>query len=250
MSKKFIRGLLLGLLLLPFGFLLLLSLGQNWHYPALCPQAWTTTYWQALGGGNPLAHSLLLSILLSLSVALTASSLGFWCSRWLSQVAQRWMLLAYMPYVFSPVLYAVCLNAYFLELGWSGSYWGVFMGQLFISFPFAVIFFSSFWNRRAFHLLQLGRQLGASPWQNFWRVLWPLARPSWQMAFFQCFLIAWFEYGLTQYLGLGQVQTLPLRVYQYVSAANPFQAAQASLLLALPPIVLLLLNRRLVKPPL
>lgn len=250
MRKHLYRFGLLLLLLLPLGFLLLFSFGQHWHYPALLPESWTVAYWETLFEGGPIARSLAWSMGLSLSVATVASSLGFWCSKWLSQAAERWMLLAYMPYVFSPVLYAVCLNAYFLELQWSGTYWGVFLGQLLISFPFAVIFFSSFWNDRALRLMQLGRQLGCGPWQNFWRVVWPLARPSWQMAFFQCFLIAWFEYGLTQYLGLGQVQTLTLRVYQYVSAANPFQAAQASLLLALPPILLLLLNRKLLKPPL
>ncbi|MDX1591815.1 MAG: hypothetical protein R3283_07625, partial [Balneolaceae bacterium] len=56
--------------------------------------------------------------------------------------------------------------------------------------------------------------------------------------------ISWFEYGLTQFIGVGKVQTLTVMVYRYVSEANPYLAALAGVLLILPPITLLLINRK------
>lgn len=64
------------------------------------------------------------------------------------------------------------------------------------------------------------------------------------MCFFQAFLISWFEYGLTTLIGIGKVQTLTVKVFQYIGEANIFHAALASLLLALPPAGLLWVNKQ------
>jgi putative spermidine/putrescine transport system permease protein len=69
------------------------------------------------------------------------------------------------------------------------------------------------------------------------------------IAFFQSFLISWFEFGLTNYIGGGQVQTLTLRVYQYIGEANIHLAALSSLLLVIPPLILLWLNKRFIFHP-
>ena len=50
--------------------------------------------------------------------------------------------------VFAPVILAACLQVFFLRLGLTGRPGGVFLGQLLIAYPFAVILFSSFWNER------------------------------------------------------------------------------------------------------
>ncbi len=66
------------------------------------------------------------------------------------------------------------------------------------------------------------------------------------ICFFQTFLISWFQYGLTLLIGAGKVQTLPIKVYDYVNEANIFYAAMASCLLILPPAALLWVNKRFV----
>jgi putative spermidine/putrescine transport system permease protein len=52
-------------------------------------------------------------------------------------------------------------------------------------------------------------------------------------------LISWFEFGFTNFIGVGKVQTLTIKVYQFVLEANPYLAALASCLLLFPPILLL-----------
>jgi putative spermidine/putrescine transport system permease protein len=66
------------------------------------------------------------------------------------------------------------------------------------------------------------------------------------LCFFQTFLFSWFEFGLTNMIGVGKVQTLTVRVYGFLQEANPFLAAVSSLLLMIPPFVLLLINRHFV----
>jgi putative spermidine/putrescine transport system permease protein len=42
---------------------------------------------------------------------------------------------------------------------------------------------------------------------------------------------------------VGKVETLTILVYRYISEANPYLAALAGLLLLIPPLVLLFVNR-------
>ena len=93
---------------------------------------------------------------------------------------------------------------------------------------------------------QLVATLGGNTWQTYTRVLLPMAKGALLVCFFQTFLISWFEYGLTRLIGVGKVQTLTLKVFQYVNEANIFYAALASILLAMPPILLLWINKKFV----
>ena len=71
-----------------------------------------------------------------------------------------------------------------------------------------------------------------------------MAMPMLLLCWFQAFLISWFEYGMTAILGLGRVRTPTVHTYQLISEASPYAAAVACCLLALPPLVLLWLNKR------
>lgn len=93
---------------------------------------------------------------------------------------------------------------------------------------------------------QLVATLGGNTWQTYIKVLLPVAKGALLVCFFQTFLISWFEYGLTTIIGVGKVQTLTVKVFQYISEANIFYAALASCLLVAPPIVLLWINKRFV----
>ncbi len=233
----------------PFAFLLMLSLSRRWPYPGLLPEAWTLANWAAIWGAQGgLGKSLLLSLALSSAIAAVSTFGSFWMSRQAAyhRYRRRWLILAYLPYVFAPVILAACLQYFFIRAGLSGRIWGVAVAQLFITFPYGLIFFTSFWTERMLSLQQLIATLGGNTWQAYRKVLLPVARGAIMTCFFQLFLISWFEYGLTTLIGVGKVQTLTLKVFQYVTEANVFFAALASCLLVLPPVVLLWVNKRYV----
>lgn len=241
------KYLLAALFAFPFAFLMVLSFGQQWRYPALFPQEWTLGNWFHLfQAGSGLGRGLVHSLLLSAGMAFAGTSLGFLTARQL--VRHRWrrqlLVLAYFPYVLAPVILAAMLQYYFMRLGLAGKLAGVMLAQLFLVYPFAVVFFFGFWNERMLALEQQAATLGATAWQRLSRVLLPAARGALAVCYFQTFLISWFEYGLTALIGVGKVQTLTVKVFQYIGEANLFLAALASLLLALPPLLLLWVNRQ------
>jgi putative spermidine/putrescine transport system permease protein len=236
--------LLLGL---PFFALLYLSLQRAWRFPDLWSEGAGLVHWrQALLAGEGLLGSLGLSILLSVGVALTSAGLGFAVSGAIASrpQARRWLALAYFPYLLAPVVLAAMVQVYFVRIGLSGTVSGVLLAQLLFVFPYAVLYFSGFWTARLQRTLLTARTLGASRQQVLRQVLWPMGRNTLLMGAFQCFLLSWFEYGLTRLIGVGAVPTMTLQTLHYVQEGNPHLAAVASLMMVLPAALLILLNRR------
>jgi putative spermidine/putrescine transport system permease protein len=232
-------------LVLPLLFLLLLSVSGQWRYPDILPRDLTWAHWKmAFLAQQGSLLALRNSSLLALVVATISTFAGFFTASVLAYDARRglWLKMAYLPYVFSPVIYAYGLLFYFHYSNVSGTFGGLLLAQLLLTYPFAVIFFFRHFDGPMQALGQLSQTLGASQWQVYRKVWVPVSATALRICFFQVFLISWFEYGLSSVIGLGQVRTLTLAVYQYIGESNIYFAALASSLLSLPPLLMLWLG--------
>lgn len=247
--KPYLLSLLVLLILFPFGYMVLLSLASEWRFPHLLPSYFGLRNWsRIMGSETGLLGSFVISVLISLSVATAATFSGFFISRTVAYHPRKptLTLLTYFPYVLAPVVFAACLSFFFLKIGLFGSPTGVIVAQFMIAFPYALIFFSSFWNERIQNLEGLVATLGGNRRQAFFKVLLPMARGLLLICFFQTFLISWFEYGLTSIIGVGKVQTLTIKVFLFIKEANFYYGALSCCLLIFPPVVLLYINKRYV----
>lgn len=233
--------------LFPFFFLSVLSLSSSWQYPQIIPTRLTLDNWRGLlSFQTGLLSGLTLSMTISITVAAAVTTIGFITSRAVAfhKRSVQILLIAYLPYILSPVVYAACLQFFFVKFGLAGTTSGVILAQFLIAYPFSVIFFSSHWSTRLKSMEQLVATLGGTPFQTFMKVLIPISRPMLLICFFQTYLISWYEYGLTTIIGVGKVQTLTVKVYAYISEANMYYAALSSCLLIVPPVVLIWFNKR------
>ena len=247
--KKTLEIALIIVFLTPFAYFLTASVAINYRFPLLIPEGLTGDYWQQIFSGNStIGGSILTSILISTLTATLATAVGFMVSKSLAYHPQRpiFEVLAYLPYAFSPVVYAYCLNFFFNKANLTGNTEGVILAQFILTFPFAIILFFNHWNNELKAFEQLTYTLGGSVFQAYQRVLLPMSKPILTLCFFQTFLISWFEYGLTAVIGLGKVPTLTIKVYQFIGESNVYFAALASCLLVFPPLVLLWFNRKFV----
>lgn len=246
--KKLILFLLMAGFAMPVLYLGLLSVSGSWVFPALWPGSFSMTAWATvLGGANGFSSSLFLSIMLSASVALACTLSGFFLGRTVAYHANgiRLQAIAWLPYAFSPVIYAYCLQFYFLKADLSGSLIGVWIAQYLLLLPFNVLFFSSHWDERLHAFEQLAQTLGSGNADTWIKVLIPLSKRALINSFVQSFLLSWFDYGLTTVIGLGAVPTLTLKVWQYIGEANPYMAATGSAVLVFIPAFLFLFFRSL-----
>ncbi|WP_236974673.1 ABC transporter permease [Membranihabitans maritimus] len=248
-SKHIFLVFLTILIFFPFIFLVLLSMAPEWRFPNILPQYFGPDNWQTiLRSETGLLHSFLISLLISLSVGIVSTLFGFLISRSLYYHPQRkWLnLFTYFPYILAPVVFGACLSFFFLKMGIFGNITGVIIAQFLIAFPYALIFFSSFWNKKIKSYEDLVATLGGNQWQKYSRVLFPLAKSMLLICFFQTFLISWFEYGLTSIIGVGKVQTLTIKVFLFIKEANYYYGAISSCLLIFPPVLLLYINKKYV----
>lgn len=237
------------LCLLPFGYLVLLSLATEWRYPDLVPASVSFASWkEMLGGAIGLGGSFLLSVLISVVVATVSTGAGYVTGKYIGyhRFKRRLLFLAYVPFIMSPVILGTCLMYLYIKANLTGSVAGVILAQIMFAYGFSIVFFSAFWNDNIKAIEDLVYTLGGSTRQAYQMALIPVSRNALLICFFQTFLISWFQYGLTLLIGSGKVQTLPLKVYEYVGEANIYIAALASCLLILPPAVLLWVNKRFV----
>lgn len=244
-----IAALVAALCLVPFAYLAVLSMSTEWAFPALWPETLTLDLWATvLGGPNALVASLVLSLVISTTVAVGSTAAGYLTGKFIAYHPQRkrLLVLAYVPFAMSPVILGVCLMYLYLRADLTGSVLGVILAQSMFAYGYAIVFFSAFWNARLKALEDLVATLGGTSWDAYRRVLLPMSKEPLLICFFQTFLISWFQYGLTLLIGSGKVQTLPLKVYDYVTEANMYYAALASCLLVLPPALLLWVNKRFV----
>ena len=185
--------------IIPFGVLVYLSVSTQWYYPAagLAPVHSCPTGSSFFDGRTGLLNSTGLSLFISLMVSAIATLIGFFVSRGIVYYTTNrwWLVSAYFPYVIAPVVLAVMLNYYFLQLGLSGTVFGVMSAQLLITVPYAVILFHGYWNRNIRNFENLVATLGGSFIDKVKHAILPSARGLLTVCFFQCFLISWFEYG-------------------------------------------------------
>ena len=234
----------------PLLFLGLLSVAGPWAYPALLPESLSFDRWvRLLSGESDLLESAAVSFLLASTVGLFSTTLGLFTARAVSEHRHRraLMLAAYLPLAISPVILGVCLLYLFIRLQLVATLPGVILAHVIFGYAFSVVFWIPFWNTEKRAYSDLVRTLGGRSHDFYWRVLLPLSRGPFIVCFFQTFLISWFQYGLTLLVGSGKIETLPLKVYDYVTEANVGYAAVAGCLLVLPPILLAWVNQRIVR---
>ena len=237
------------LCLFPFLYLALMSVTADWDFPRLLPASFSVEMWKRMLSGNgALGQSFLLSLGISITVATVSTATGYITGKYIAyhRFKKRLLFLAYVPFIMSPVILGACLMYIYIKAGLTGNVAGVILSQIMFAYGFGIVFFSAFWNTQIKALEDLVYTLGGTPLQAYWKVLVPISKNALLICFFQTFLISWFQYGLTMLIGSGKVQTLPIKVYEYVGETNMFVAALASCLLVVPPAVLLWVNKRFV----
>lgn len=232
----------------PLALLMLLSVAGPWPFPDLVPQTLRFDRWGLLlSGGSDLTESTAVSFLLATTVALVSTTLGLFTARAIAghRRSTALHLAATLPLAISPVILGVCLLYLYIRLHLVATLLGVILAHLIFAYAFATVFWIPFWNPEKRAYADLVRTLGGRTRDFYWRVLLPISRGPFVVCFFQTFLISWFQYGLTLLVGSGKVETLPLKVYDYVSEANVGFAAVAGCLLVAPPIALAWVNQRI-----
>lgn len=231
--------------LAPIIIISLLAFSGTWIYPSVIPTFDAKGWTSYLGASSFGAKPFIVSAFLALLVSLLSTIIGFFCSYLLTGKHRKLMLwLCLIPFCTAPVILAANFQYFFILLQLSATSLGVIIAQLFIGIPYAFLLFSTHWNQEQLNIDTAAKTLGANTLTRIFRIHYPSAKGIFKIAAIQLFLFSWFEYGMTQYIGVGQIKTLTVEVFRYTQEGNTTVAALASLLLILPPFIAILIIRK------
>ena len=250
------RGILLGVLAIavfgPLVNMLLWAVAERWYFPAKLPIEYGFTYWERVfrPRGNAmesLFNSVVIAggtVALCLAVALPA---GYALAR-LRLPLRSLILLAFLLPQAVPNL-AVYINVarIFYSLGLSGTIPGVVLVHTVHGLLFAVWITTAAFAAVDRELEQAARNLGAGPLRTFFTVTLPLAAPGIFASAIFVFLESLDEFTGTFFVGVPDVTTLPLLLYNASAGGNYQIASITALILLIPSIGFMLFVERFLR---
>lgn len=255
-SQRLALAVLLGLLAFaifgPIANLFLWAFAEKWYFPNRFPQEWGFSFWGRVfsprgGAVASLGASVwiaVLTVVLSLAVAIPAGYA-------LARLKLRWrglILLAFLlPQAVPNLPVYVNIARVFYEIGLNGTVLGVVLVHASHGLVLAVWIASAAFAAVDVSLEEAARNMGASPWTCFRTVTLPLAGPGLIASAIFVFLESVDEFTGTYFVGVPDVTTLPLLMFNASMGGNYQIASITALLLLVPSIAFMLVVERFLK---
>lgn len=184
------------------------------------PGPFTGAWYGALLGNTTWLKPLGLSVALGLAVAFTCMVCATVVGRAIPRIRHgkgAILAVALFPLMIPGVVVGTALFLYFrVLLGLKMGMWSLFAGHLVWSFPFALLAVLVVALRFDTRLLESGADLGASAWQRFRDIEFPLLKDGIISGGLFAFLLSFNEIARSIYLR-GRVETLPIYLWQQAS---------------------------------
>ena len=188
-----------------------------------------------------------LSLRLGIAAASLAVAIGFLAAyglvRWRPPGAGLLMGLFTAPLVVPAVVFGIAALQFINRIGLYGSFTALLLAHVVIVMPFAVRTLQTAIEERGPELEWAAMSLGAKRWKAVLLVTMPLCLRGMIAAFLFCFLISFSEITVTLFMTGPAHQTLPVRIFNYVSdRIDPTMAAVAALVVMMTMAIVLALN--------
>ena len=252
-----LRATLLGLIaFIIFGPLLNLVLwafAERWYFPNKLPSQFGLSFWMRVFDprGNAMA-SLWLSIGIAMMTTVACLVFAIPAGVALGRLQLRWralILIAFLlPNAFPNLPVYVNIARVFYEIGLAGTVTGVVLVHAAHGLVLAVWISAAAFAAVDKSLEEAARNLGASPWRTFLTVTLPLAAPGIIAGAIFVFLESLDEFTGTFFVGVPDVITLPLLMFNASMGGNYQISSITALLLLVPSIGFMLLVERFLKP--
>jgi putative spermidine/putrescine transport system permease protein len=240
------------LLLGPLANLALWSVAERWYTPFKLPVAYGLRYWEVVfrPTGDAMA-SLATSVAIASLVVLAALAIsvpaGYALARLRLPARIVIMILFLLPQAFPSVAIYINVARVFYSLGLTGTIAGVVIVHAAHGLVYSVWIAAAAFAAVDRELELAARNIGASPLRTFATITLPLAAPGIMASAIFVFLESLDEFTGTFFVGVPQVTTLPLLLYNASMGGNYQIASITALILLVPSVGFMLVIERFLK---
>jgi putative spermidine/putrescine transport system permease protein len=229
----------------PLMNLVLWSVAERWYTPFKLPVTYGTRYWEVVfrptsDAMSSLATSVwiaLLTVAVSLLLAIPA---GYALARLKLPMRALILVIFLLPQAFPSVAIYINVARIFYSFGLTGTVAGVVLVHATHGLVYSVWIAAAAFSAVDRDLELAARNMGASPLRTFFTITLPLATPGLIASAIFVFLESLDEFTGTFFVGVPQVSTLPLLLYNASMGGN-YQIASITALILLVPSVLFML---------
>ena len=247
------RGSVLGVLAFaifgPLANLLLWAVAIQWYYPHKLPLTYGLRYWGEVfkptsDAFASLGTSIVIAVITVIVCLLLAVPAGYALGRRLVPGRGLILLIMLLPQAFPSVAVYLNIARLFYMVGLNGTIAGVVLVHAVHGLVIAVWIASAAFAAVDAELELAARNIGASGLRTALTVTLPLAAPGLMAAAIFVFLESLDEFTGTYFVGVPDVTTLPLMMFNASLAGNYQIAAITALILLVPSIAFMLLVER------
>lgn len=211
------------------------------------PESWSMQWYSNLFTNPAWTDAAMYSLRIAVVVTVLATALGTAAAMALSSGTGRWRTPAraflLMPMIVPGVITAIGIYYVFLRVGLTQAYWGFVLAHTVLALPFVVVAVSASLQGLDRRLVQAAWSLGATPWATFRQVTVPIIAPGVLTGALFAFLTSFDEAIVSLFLAGPFSKTLPIQIYQSVTAeVDPTIAAASTMLLVVTTLFILVLG--------
>ena len=229
----------------PLANLALWSVAERWYTPYKLPVTYGTRYWEqvfrptgdAMASLGTSVWIAVLTVVVALALSVPA---GYALARLKLPVRALFMIVFLLPQAFPSVAIYINVARIFYNLGINGTILGVVLVHAAHGLVYSVWIAAAAFAAVDKDLELAARNIGASPLRAFFTVTLPSAAPGVIASGIFVFLESLDEFTGTFFVGVPQVTTLPLLLYNAAMGGN-YQVASITALILLVPSVLFML---------
>jgi putative spermidine/putrescine transport system permease protein len=234
---RIVTSLLLILIAVPFIPLVLSSFSAGWRWPEVIPDVFTIRAWQyvfsvnagtwaAFGNSLQIAFAVtLFNMVFAIPAADALARAKFKGKRIIEG-----MLFA--PIIIPPFVAVMGMHMTFIRLGLTESVIGVILAHVAPTLPYMLRALIVSYSTLGFQWEEQARMLGAGRYQRFWYVVLPHLLPGMAAGASLSVLISLSQYLITFLVGGGQVMTLPIILFPFISGGDPAVGSTYTLIFA------------------
>ncbi len=236
----------------PLANLLLWGFAERWYFPYKLPQEFGLTYWARVFAprGSALASlwtSVGIAALTVLSTLVVAVPAGYALARLKLPARMLILLIFLLPQAVPNLPVYVNIARVFYEINLNGTILGVVLVHASHGLVLAVWIASAAFAAVDVSLEEAARNMGASAWRCWTTITLPLGLPGLIAGAIFVFLESLDEFTGTYFVGVPDVTTMPLLMFNASMGGNYQIASITALLLLVPSILFMLLVERFLK---
>jgi putative spermidine/putrescine transport system permease protein len=203
----------------------------------LPPENVSLRWYEDFFGDKEWTDALLLSLRLGLAVAVTATLLGLGTAvaitRYLRRGKTAIRALVLAPLMVPVIVTAIAMFDIAIDFRLVGTFLGLLIAHTILALPFTVVILESALKSVDPNLEDAAVSLGASRARAFYKVTVPIIRPAVLTAALMAFITSWDEVVVVLFVGGAFEQTLPVRMFEFLTTqVRPTVAAASGVLIA------------------